>query len=125
MHRFHEFIITFHRQPSIGGFSNYANYSGSIYSTLADVNLYGYPYSCQSNAIYLPTGWIIAPDDNDSISVITSYTWSTSVVLTSGNGYCTQSCSSAVVNYGSSYLQTNGYGYYYVDYCNSEILIKL
>jgi hypothetical protein len=84
------------------------------------VKVGGYSSTCQNYYASLPTGWIIAPDNSDSYTVITAYTWSTTVMLTSGNGYCTAECGG--YNYGSSYLRTDG-SYYLSNICNGQILI--
>ena len=100
-------------------------YNGYYYSTLGDVDIFGYSFSCQDNKISLPSGWTIAPDDADSQQVIVSYPWSTNYLLTSGNAYCTAACGeSSLKNEGAGYLTFDGYGNFQSNICDSEILIK-
>jgi hypothetical protein len=95
-------------------------YNGHIYSTLAGVSIDG-SYSCQSGYLSLPTGWIISPDNSDSQTVIRSHTWSTTVVLTSVNAYCSSVCG-YLYNYGPYYLSYIN-GMYATNICNGQILI--
>jgi hypothetical protein len=71
----------------------------------------------------IPTGWILAPDNDDSLKVIMSNPWSTTILLTSGNAYGSLSFSSPGYNFGSGYLSSDG-TYYYPAECDSQILIR-
>jgi len=96
-------------------------YNGHIYSTLEGVEIDGGSSSCQSGYLSLPAGWIISPDNADSQSVIRSHTWSTTVVLTRENAYCSSVCGN-LYSYGSYYLSYIN-GQYATTICNGQILI--
>lgn len=107
---------------------NYYIYNGKYYSTLANVNLNNPPNYCQSGYYYLPTDWIVAPDDIDSRTAINLNTWSTNtVVVASGVGYYSKSVfgakNTAYINW-LSYSYSYSYGYSYTcAQCYCEILI--
>ena len=64
-----------------------------IYSSLSDQPINSWGYSRQSEMIALPSDWVIAPDDDDSRSVINSYYWNTEVMMvSSGTFYYTAIC---------------------------------
>jgi len=91
------------------GRSNWVLYNNYIYSTLADVAVDSYGYSCQNYYISLPSGWVIAPDTSDSRTVIGAHYWSTEVVVVSnGYGY-------------TSYYYYNYYYYYYYSHYNGRL----
>eukprot|EP01035_Chromulina_nebulosa_P003046 gene3046-4158_t len=89
---------------------------------------------CQNYYYYLPSNWILAPDDDDSLDVITANTWSTTTVVVAapgnitGNGYYSNSIwGLSNDNYSnwllfSQYSSSNGYAYNCAK-CNCEILI--
>jgi hypothetical protein len=115
-------IIQLARQASVGGQYNVLFFNGNYYSTLADVSVVTAQSTCQDYSIGLPSGWIVAPDNDDSYTVIYSNPWSTDLVLTSNSAYCSSSCESPGENYGSDYLVTDCYKYS-SQICNSQILI--
>eukprot|EP01036_Dinobryon_divergens_P033685 gene33685-43536_t len=114
--------------------TNYYSYNGKYYSTLADVSLNNGQSYCQNYYYYLPSNWILAPDDDDSLDVITANTWSTTTVVVAapgnitGNGYYSNSIwGLSNDNYSnwllfSQYSSSNGYAYNCAK-CNCEILI--
>jgi hypothetical protein len=109
------------RLISIGGRYNYVKYNGYYYSTISDVSIDGTSSTCQKDYLSVPSGWIVAPDDENSQHVIENYSWSTDYVLTSGDAYCTSNCDSKSI--GSKYLNFDEGGRFYSSICNSQILI--
>eukprot|EP01036_Dinobryon_divergens_P028044 gene28044-36929_t len=106
---------------------NFYYYNGKYYSTLANVDLNGYP-RCQSIYYYLPTDWVLAPDDIDSKYAISFNTWSTTtVVVASGVGYYSASSAGFINTAYSKWLYTYYSAYYGNSYvcvsCNCQILI--
>jgi hypothetical protein len=105
---------------------NTVSYNGSFYSTLANVAVNSSSKLCQSNAIAMPAGWTLAPDNSDTRYVISYYRWSTdAVVLASGVGIRTANLASAGSPYGDSRskIAVDSSGAYYTPWCSYEILI--
>eukprot|EP01036_Dinobryon_divergens_P032311 gene32311-41872_t len=65
---------------------NYYSYNGKYYSTLADVSVNSGLRYCQNTYYCLPRDWILAPDDDDSLDVITANSWSTDTVVVAASG---------------------------------------
>jgi hypothetical protein len=59
---------------------NMVVYNGNTYKTLSDWDKNGNSHECQQNWITIPNGWRLAPNTQDSINVIRSKNWSTSVL---------------------------------------------
>ncbi len=83
---------------------------------------------CQPGYFYLPTDWVLAPDNSDSKSAIFLNTWSTyTVVVASGVGYFSKSSYGSVNKANNKWLLSafsSQFGYAYSCYpCNCEILI--
>ena len=83
---------------------------------------------CQPGYFYLPTGWVLAPDNSDSKSTIFLNTWSTyTVVVASGVGYFSKSSYGSINKANNKWLLStfsSQFGYTYSCYpCNCEILI--
>ena len=109
--------------------SYYYIYNGKYFSTLADVPLNLSPATtCQTNPYYLPSGWVLAPDNADSARAISSNSWSTStVVVSSGVGYYSASTYGSINKAYSSWLvtggsKTTGYTYNCIK-CPCQVLI--
>jgi hypothetical protein len=104
-------------------------YKGSSYAALDLVQNPDtdsrYSSHCQSYYLPLPAGWSIAPDDQDSIRVISSFPWGTSVMHVQGSSYWANSLSWG--NYGQRYcnwcLDASGTSFR-VNSCNLRILLK-
>jgi len=60
---------------------NIVVYNGNIYKTLSDWDKNGGGHDCQTRWIAIPNGWRIAPHTQDSINVIKSKNWNTSVLF--------------------------------------------
>lgn len=74
--------------------SEYVIYNQQVYALLTHLNPDGTDMLCQSNQVfnYLPVeyGFVLAPDDANSVAVIQAHKWSTnSVVVASGVSYKT------------------------------------
>ena len=83
---------------------------------------------CQPGYFYLPTDWVLAPDNSDSKSAIFLNTWSTyTVVVDSGVGYFSKSSFGSINKANNKWLLStfiSQFGYAYSCYpCNCEILI--
>jgi hypothetical protein len=92
---------------------------------------------CQSDYLPLPSGWIIAPNDADSIAVIAMYAWGTDLlVLSDGSQYYTMNlrypghagqprkwicCADGLTALGTSTI--DGLDVYKVNSCSRRILI--
>ena len=108
-------------------------YNGNYYSTLTDVPAYYAACSspggclCQGIGTYLsvPNGWMIAPDNADSIAVAASHYWSTScLALASGKSIeGLESGAAAGQECFSSGALTQSGNQYAVNSCNQQILI--
>ena len=59
---------------------NMVVYNGNTYKTLSDWDKNSNNHECQQNWITIPNGWRLAPNNQDSITVIQSKNWSTSVL---------------------------------------------
>lgn len=71
-----------------GSQSNYISYKGIYYSLLSNHLVDGFDSYCQDNCTELPENWAVAPDNADSIAVISAHYWSTNVVVVAnGKGY--------------------------------------
>ena len=110
--------------PTLSVIPSSINY---YYSTLANANLNSGTTYCQNTFLYVPTDWILAPDDIDSLSVITLNTWSTTtVVVASGVGYYSKSTFGSINRAYSNWLVRYyaAYGFVYsCATCNCEVLI--
>ena len=60
--------------------SNFVQYNGNYYSTLADVGVDSSSRVCQSNYLTLPDNWVIASNDANSRTVIGAHYWSADCV---------------------------------------------
>jgi hypothetical protein len=98
-------------------------YNGKTYSLLSHLAPDGTSYTCQEVYLPLDAGYVLAPDDADSIAVIAAHSWSThAVVVASGNGYYTAIYgTSAGSLQGGGWLQTSG-STYKATGCNVQIL---
>jgi hypothetical protein len=97
-------------------------YNGKTYSVLSHVSPEGTVNTCQDLYLPLDSGYVIAPDDADSIAVITAYPWSTDVVIVaSGNGYNGANYAIPGDLYQTSLLSTSGSTYKAVS-CSMQIL---
>jgi hypothetical protein len=95
-----------------GGQVNTVTYNGNVYSTLADVTVDSSGFSTQNGYIALPSGWLLAPDNADSRSVIASHYWPTYGLCTvSGTSYCTPSYGYAGYVYAYNCFYQSGSAY--------------
>jgi hypothetical protein len=98
-------------------------YNGKTYSLLSHAAPDSTSMTCQSAYLPLDAGYVIAPDNADSIAVIAAHRWSTTaVVVASGNGYYTANSGTSAGSFdGSGWLQTSG-STYKATGCNVQIL---
>ncbi|EKX39070.1 hypothetical protein GUITHDRAFT_114727, partial [Guillardia theta CCMP2712] len=75
---------------------------------------------CQTQALRLPKGWAIAPDDWRSREVISQYTWGTDYMLVESGSYYRTTC--WYCSNGGSSLRSSD-GLYWPASCNMRILI--
>ena len=106
--------------------SNVVSYNGRSYAALDGASPWDSSQQCQSGYIALPPGWSIAPDNADSIAVISSYRWGTHrMVLSDGASYWTLNTYTG--QFGGSNMLTqrfwNGVVTFGVNGCNFRILI--
>ena len=95
--------------PSATPANSVTSTGGHIYSTLSGVSPFGAIGStCQNVYFTLPSGWILAPDDPDSLSVITDYDWSTNILIVgNGKGYGSKGYSMGAI-FGMNLLLVSG-----------------
>ena len=98
------------------------SYSGVQFAALDGANPSDSSSGCQSSYIYLPSGWIIAPDNSVSRSAIGSYPWGTDKMVMA-DGYAYYTSRYGYGGYGSSYLSFSS-GAYMPRSCNMRILIQ-
>ena len=99
-------------------------YENRIYSTLADVPVDSSDDACQNYYLTLPSDWVIAPDNADSISAIRNNRWKTDHMVTSSGRlyYTAKYIFNAGQSAGCCYLEQSG-SQYKVSACNFQILI--
>jgi hypothetical protein len=113
------------------GEKNWVEYNGSLYRTLdGDVSPWDPSGSKHQNYyVALPSGWALAADNTDSLTVIRSYVWGTHYIsLATGNGYWTLLGPSMGPHIpgtreGTNFFDTSG-STYRARYFNTQILIS-
>ncbi len=103
--------------------SNAVEYNGRVYRTLDGTSpLDAGSSKCQNYYLALPSGWVLAADNADSLYVITSYRWGTNAMVVA-NGYTYYTAQeNAYYSYYTA-LSTSG-STYKVMSCISLILIS-
>jgi hypothetical protein len=97
-------------------------YNGKTYSLLSHGATESTTQLCQEVYLPLDAGYVIAPDDEDSIYVIAAHGWNTAVVVVaSGNGYNGANYGVAGDLHSGGMLLTSGSTYKPVS-CSMQIL---
>ena len=100
---------------------SYYAYNGKYYSTIAASNGFD---TCLNYFYYLPTDWILAPDDSNSLNAISLNAWNTvTVVVASGRGYYSNSTYGLLNNEYSNWLSTYEDSHYKCAKCPCQVLI--
>jgi hypothetical protein len=87
-------------------------YNGKTYSLLSHAAPGSTAHNCQTGYLPLDAGYVIAPDDADSIAVIAAHGWDTEgVVVASGNVYLTTNYGTPGSYAGGGNLLTSGSTY--------------
>jgi hypothetical protein len=107
------------------GRNNILEYNGKVYSTLGDVPINGIAELCQNSYEYLPLGWEIAPDNDDTEKIIGLYYWSTYYMVTEGKTRSTKRNNGTLLHGTHAYKVWNNDIGYYASTCNSQILIVM
>jgi hypothetical protein len=101
-------------------------HNNKLYRSLSENWEYdGTAMVCQTDYLSLPTGWIIAPNDDDSKYIISNYRWSTAVmVVNDGASYWTNLWGDRQLRlYSNGMLSNISNTRYKPNVCNGGILI--
>ena len=95
-------------------------YNNKTYAVLSHADPNGAGSACQSGYMSVEPGFVLAPQDADSLAVIAAHKWSTTVVILA-NGVSYFSKSNALYSNGANKLRVDG-STYDTSVCPGQIL---